>query len=75
MVLTNMDEIIQQYFKTGLCYNEILSVLTGHHNVILSICQLKRIQKNSLSKKNAKKLHQQCPCVCNKFNKSLLPDV
>ena len=43
MVLTNRDEVIQQYLKSGLSYNKIFSVLSPHHNVSLSIRQLKRI--------------------------------
>ena len=47
MVLTYRDEVIQQCFKSGLLYNEILPVLSAHHNVCLSICQSKRILKKS----------------------------
>ena len=45
MVLPNRDGVIQHYFKSGLSYNEIFSILSAHHNVSLSIRQLKRIFK------------------------------
>ena len=51
IVLPNRDEVIQQCFKSGLSYNEILSVLSAHHNVNLSIHQLKRILKKLDSSK------------------------
>ena len=46
IVLTNRDEFLQHYFESELSYNEILSVLSAHHNASLSIRQLKRIIKN-----------------------------
>ena len=46
MVLTSKEQVIQQYFKSGLSYNEILPVLSAHHNVSLSIRQLKRVLEN-----------------------------
>ena len=45
MILTIKDETNQQYFKSGLSYNDTLSVLSAHHNVSLSIHQLKGILK------------------------------
>ena len=45
VVLTNRDEVIQQYFKSGLSSNETLSVLSANHNVSLSIVLLERIWK------------------------------
>ena len=45
VVLTNRDEVIQQYFKSGLSSNETLSVLSANHNVSLSIVLLERILK------------------------------
>ena len=55
MVLANRDEVIQYYFKAGLSYNEILSVLSAHHNVSLSLRQLKRILKKWLYREESQK--------------------
>ena len=46
IVLPNRNEVVQQFFKSRLSYNEILSVLSTHHNVSLSIRHLKRILKS-----------------------------
>ena len=55
MVLTNREEVIQQYFKTRFSNNEIFSVLSAHHNVSLLIRQLKRIfKKLGLSRRTPK---------------------
>ena len=55
IVLPNRDEVIQQCFKSGLSYNEKLSVLSAQHNVSLSIHQLKRILKKlDLSRRTLK---------------------
>ena len=45
VVLTNRDEVIQQYFKSGLSSNETLSVLSANHNVSLSIVLWEKIFK------------------------------
>ena len=64
MVLTNRDEVIQQHFKSGLSYNEILSVMSAHNEVSLSIYQLKRILKKWVYR--AERQKGQCSCVCYK---------
>ena len=46
MVLTNRDEVIQQYFKSGLSYNEIMSALSAYPNAYQYVRQFKRIFKN-----------------------------
>ena len=43
MVLTNRDEVIQQYFKSGLSYNEIMSALSAYPNAYQYVRQFKRI--------------------------------
>lgn len=66
MILTIRDETIQQYFKSGLSYNEMLSVLSAHHNVRLSIHQLKGILKIWVYCEERQKLNQRCSSVCFK---------
>ena len=55
MVLPNRDEVIQRYFKSGLSYDEILSVLLAHLHASLSIRQLKTILKKEFIAKKRQK--------------------
>ena len=72
MVLKNRDEVIQQYFKGGLSDNEILSVLSAHHNLSLSISQLKRLfKKLGLSRRKPKSsINDFLPFVINELESS-----
>ena len=43
--LTDRNELIEQYFKLGYSYLEILLMLKVHHGIIVSMRQMKRILK------------------------------
>ena len=72
MILTIKDETIQQYFKSGLSYNETLLVLSAHHNVSLSIHQLKGILKNWVycEERQKNSINDVLPFVLNELESS-----